>query len=572
MALPVPAGSVFLLVLYHLSFLRPDLSLANPQYVWRFFLTENYTKNTGICETPPYSHNRLLTTTDCPATGCTFPIQLNFSAFNNVHSTHPLLCFNYKQPGQCKVSTWHSCMGCVWKSCKYDSTFNEGEQKNHFPSLIEKTTKFDSEGNPTTETQFTLTIPDPRDQRWLSPQKASVYETNTDSYPSSHLYIWRAYVLTSPEIHNTIQIQETTLKTKLAPFSWLTLMREGLKLANQTGLTDLISCLLCATLGQTPLVAVPTMFSANQTTETSQCPPPIPDVPLFYFDTSSFPMCYSLQNLDPTCNKTLQLSTNLTAPHGFYFWCNGTLSKLLTLSDLKEHSRCLPVTLVPRLTVYSPAEFLMKHTTTTHTYSSPHRQRRAVFLPIVIGLSLAGSAAAIGLGTGALVNNNQAITRLSLQLQAAIDDSAASLASLQRQVTSVAQVALQNRRALDLLTAGQGGTCIFLQEECCYYINESGTVETRIEKLQKIKTELQSHQFTTEATTWWSSSMYSLLSPLVAPLIIICLFLLIAPCFFQFLQRRFQELTQVTINQMMLQPVLSHPNYTYHPLPTSQTP
>nr|XP_054103786.1 ERV-BabFcenv provirus ancestral Env polyprotein-like [Callithrix jacchus]XP_054108709.1 ERV-BabFcenv provirus ancestral Env polyprotein-like isoform X2 [Callithrix jacchus] len=51
-------------------------------------------------------------------------------------------------------------------------------------------------------------------------------------------------------------------------------------------------------------------------------------------------------------------------------------------------------------------------------------------------------------------------------------------------------VPIKNRRALDLLTAERGGTCIFLQEECCYYINESGLVETRIESLQKLKTNL----------------------------------------------------------------------------------
>nr|XP_054095377.1 ERV-BabFcenv provirus ancestral Env polyprotein-like [Callithrix jacchus] len=138
--------------------------------------------------------------------------------------------------------------------------------------------------------------------------------------------------------------------------------------------------------------------------------------------------------------------------------------------------------------------------------------------------------------------------------RAAIDNSAESLASLQRQITSVAQVALQNRRALDLLTAERGGTCIFLQEECCYYINESGLVETRIENLQKLKVNLQNQKFSAEATAQWSSSVYTLLSPLLGPLIAVCLILLIAPCFLQFLQRRFQELTRVTIHQMLLRP------------------
>ncbi|KAL0606936.1 Endogenous retrovirus group FC1 Env polyprotein [Plecturocebus cupreus] len=48
--------------------------------------------------------------------------------------------------------------------------------------------------------------------------------------------------------------------------------------------------------------------------------------------------------------------------------------------------------------------------------------------------------------------------QLEDKLRVAIEASAASLASLQRQITSLAQVTLQNRRALDLLTAEKGGS------------------------------------------------------------------------------------------------------------------
>ncbi|XP_063496063.1 ERV-BabFcenv provirus ancestral Env polyprotein-like [Symphalangus syndactylus] len=64
--------------------------------------------------------------------------------------------------------------------------------------------------------------------------------------------------------------------------------------------------------------------------------------------------------------------------------------------------------------------------------------------------------------------------------QTAIEEMAQSLAALQRQITSLAGITLQNCRAIDLLTAEKGGTCIFLQENCCYYINESQVIETSI--------------------------------------------------------------------------------------------
>ena len=36
---------------------------------------------------------------------------------------------------------------------------------------------------------------------------------------------------------------------------------------------------------------------------------------------------------------------------------------------------------------------------------------------------------------------------------------------------------LQNCQALNLLTAGQGGTCLYLKEESCFDYNQSGQGE-----------------------------------------------------------------------------------------------
>ena len=81
------------------------------------------------------------------------------------------------------------------------------------------------------------------------------------------------------------------------------------------------------------------------------------------------------------------------------------------------------------------------------------------------GISLVTSAVAARLAAGTLIRSLLTITKLSQQFSLAVQASIESLASLQRKLTSLAQVALQNRRALDLLTAAKGGTCLFLQEE-----------------------------------------------------------------------------------------------------------
>ena len=56
--------------------------------------------------------------------------------------------------------------------------------------------------------------------------------------------------------------------------------------------------------------------------------------------------------------------------------------------------------------------------------------------------------------------------------------------ALQTQITSLAGVALQNQRALDLLTAEKGGTCQFLGEDCCFFINASGIAQNKVRELR----------------------------------------------------------------------------------------
>lgn len=57
------------------------------------------------------------------------------------------------------------------------------------------------------------------------------------------------------------------------------------------------------------------------------------------------------------------------------------------------------------------------------------------------------------------------------------------LTGLQQQLDSLAIIVLQNRKALNLLTAGQRETCFYLKEECSFYINQSGLVQENIKNI-----------------------------------------------------------------------------------------
>ncbi|XP_059966874.1 syncytin-1-like [Mesoplodon densirostris] len=69
-----------------------------------------------------------------------------------------------------------------------------------------------------------------------------------------------------------------------------------------------------------------------------------------------------------------------------------------------------------------------------------------------------GNATGSGPRRGTLTHSVSTSRDLEHKLQLAIEASAASISSLQCQITSIARVALQNRRALDLLTADKGGS------------------------------------------------------------------------------------------------------------------
>ena len=110
-----------------------------------------------------------------------------------------------------------------------------------------------------------------------------------------------------------------------------------------------------------------------------------------------------------------------------------------------------------------------------------HRKRRAVIAPILIGT---GITAALGTRIGGISTSAHFYYKLSQELNEDMEQGVESFLSIQRQINSLVSVALQNRRALDLLTTEKGGTCLFLGEVCCYFVNETGVVQDRVKELR----------------------------------------------------------------------------------------
>lgn len=100
---------------------------------------------------------------------------------------------------------------------------------------------------------------------------------------------------------------------------------------------------------------------------------------------------------------------------------------------------------VPQVYLYEPEELALQ--------MRENRKKREIFIPLPIGLGLAVSLGATGTAGAALVQTQHLAGDFQDKLDQAMASTTDSLESLQRQITSLAGVALQNRRALDLLTA-----------------------------------------------------------------------------------------------------------------------
>jgi hypothetical protein len=121
---------------------------------------------------------------------------------------------------------------------------------------------------------------------------------------------------------------------------------------------------------------------------------------------------------------------------------------------------------------------------------------------------------------------------------------------------------LQNRCALDLLTAEKGGTCLFLNEECCFYTNKSGVVRDMARQLKERVTKRR--QEPANSWSFWSNiwSWVPWALPLAGPLFMPLLILLFRPCIINAISRFISQQVQWIKLQLL--------GKEYSPLPTHE--
>ena len=66
--------------------------------------------------------------------------------------------------------------------------------------------------------------------------------------------------------------------------------------------------------------------------------------------------------------------------------------------------------------------------------------------------------------------------------QQALQDSQKAISAVNAEQAQIRKVVLQNRLALDILTAAQGGTCTIIHTQCCTYLPDRSTNVTHFTK------------------------------------------------------------------------------------------
>lgn len=163
------------------------------------------------------------------------------------------------------------------------------------------------------------------------------------------------------------------------------------------------------------------------------------------------------------CSPNVSFSKSTWEPQGRLLCCNESLSNCILP---KATELGFLVTVYSQLTSYGQSEF---YWLLLRTYLP-----RDAFLPITAGISLTSALTGTARTDGTLghivltAQDSEAKPQLSLEYMAQ------PLAPLKQQLTSLAHVSLQKHWAPEVLKAEKGGTCLFLREECCCYINEWG--------------------------------------------------------------------------------------------------
>uniref|UniRef100_A0A8C9P565 Envelope glycoprotein n=1 Tax=Spermophilus dauricus TaxID=99837 RepID=A0A8C9P565_SPEDA len=291
-------------------------------------------------------------------------------------------------------------------------------------------------------------------------------------------------------------------------------------------------------------------------------------------DTITDPKCYSLRSYKLTitevmgqgvclgkvplsrqhlCNINRPINQSqsdyLWGPKGSYFACNTGLTPCVSMAVLNATTDfCVLIQLWPRIS-YHGSDYVLGH-----LEGHVRLPREPITMTIAVLLGIGGIATGIGTGTAAYVQGGQ-LLNLQMAMNEDLIAMAKSITALEKSLTSLSEVVLQNRRGLDLLFLREGGLCVALKEQCCFYADHTGVVR---ETMEKVTERLAKRQKEFEAQQGWFEQWFKntpwltpLISTVMGPLFGLLLIAAIGPC----LVKRVTQFIKDQINILTSKPI-----------------
>ena len=112
--------------------------------------------------------------------------------------------------------------------------------------------------------------------------------------------------------------------------------------------------------------------------------------------------------------------------------------------------------------------------------------------------------------------------------QQALQASQKAISALNAKQAQIRKVVLQNRLALDILTAAQGGTCAIIHTQCCTYVTDMSTNVTHFTKqmtkmigaMDTPEASIASLWETLTSSPWWKTILMTII--LIVLFFIVC--------------------------------------------------